>query len=237
MTTTAWDQAKTLADQHASASSLFVRLQNDGDKVVGVFCGEPYAREVYWTGETYADAPPEGGGARPSLRVSLNFFVPAEGAMKIIEGGTAWFRDVLEVRGKYGLDKWSFEVKRRGKKGDPKTKYSILPDAPVDEGIRARIGAAPLHDLSAIGAIGAGVETEVDPAAPTQRDPHPPTIDEDTARALLERLRPLPREIATAFLAEFKIARLRELRSCDLPSALRFVETHERSDAAVPFDL
>src|ERR1019366_4759697 len=105
-----------------------------------------------WDGQKYSDTPPEGVAAKPSLRVALNFYVHAEGAMKIIEGGTAWFKDVLEVKDKYGLEKWSFEIKRRGKKGDPKTKYSILPDAQVDEPMRARIAAAGLHDLSSVGA-------------------------------------------------------------------------------------
>jgi len=217
--TTAWDYAKKLADQHASAANLFVRLPNDGDKVVGVFCGEPFAREVFWTGETYADSPAE-AGAKPTLRVSLNFFVPAEGAMKIIEGGASWFRDLVDVRTKYGLDKWSFEVKRRGKKGDPKTRYTILPDAPVDEGLRARIGQTTLHDLTA---MGAGAEGEA--GAPTQPMA---AIDEPTARALADRLRLLPREALQAFLAEFQIERLRELSSSDLPGALRFIEGRER---------
>jgi hypothetical protein len=239
---TAWDQAKKLAEQHAGAGSLFVRLQNDGDKVVGVFCGDPYAREVYWTGETYSEVPPAGASGRPTLRILLNFFVPAEGAMKIVEGGTAWFRDVVGVRDKYVLDKWTFEVKRYGKKGDPKTRYSILPDAHIDDGVRARIAASPLHDLSNLGAgAGAGAEAEGgadaddDAMADTQRQPQ--TIDMDTARAVLDRLRPLPREVATALLAEFKVTRLRELLWMDLPRVMRFLETHERQAAAVPFDL
>jgi hypothetical protein len=49
----AWDNAKALAEKHAAAGGIFVRLQNDGDKVVGVFCGEPYAKEVYWDGQKY----------------------------------------------------------------------------------------------------------------------------------------------------------------------------------------
>ena len=44
--TNAWDVAKGLAEKHAQAGGLFVRLANNGDKVTGVFCGEPFAREV-----------------------------------------------------------------------------------------------------------------------------------------------------------------------------------------------
>jgi hypothetical protein len=225
----AWENAKALAEKHAAAGGIFVRMQNDGDKVVGVFCGEPFAKEVYWDGQKYIDTPPEGSALKPSLRVSLNFYVPAEGAMKIIEGGTAWFKDVLEVKDKYGLEKWSFEVKRRGKKGDPKTKYTILPDAPVDDAMRARIAAAGLHDL---GAVGAGSDAEVDPMADT-----PKTIDLDTARQLVDRLRPLPREVSQAFLAEMKIERIRDLLSADLPRAVRFIEARERPAPVDPFAL
>ena len=89
----AWDSAKKLAEKHAAQGGIFVRLQNDGDKVVGVFCGEPHAREVFWDGQKYLDTAPEGAPAKATLRVSLNFFVIAEGAMKIIEGNTTWFKD------------------------------------------------------------------------------------------------------------------------------------------------
>jgi len=226
----AWDNAKAMADKHAAAGGIFVRLQNDGDKVVGAFCGEPYAKEVYWDGEKYSDTPPEGAAAKASLRVSLNLFVPAEGAMKIIEGGTAWFKDVLAVKEKYGLDKYTFEITRRGKKGDPKTKYSILPDIPVDEAMRARIAAAGLHDL---GSIGAGSDGDAGGAAEG-----PKAIDLETARQLVDRLRPLPRDVASAFLAEMKIERIRDLMSADLPRALRFIESREKPAAAAdPFAL
>jgi hypothetical protein len=230
MMSNAWDTAKALAEKHVAAGGIFVRLQSDGDKIVGVFVGEPYAKEVYWDGTKYSDTPPEGAAVKASLRVSLNIFVPAEGAMKIIEGGTAWFKDVIAVRDKYGIDKYAFEITRRGKKGDPKTKYTILPDVPVDDSMRARIAATPLHDL---GAIGTGSDADADPA-PAES---PKTIDLETARQLVDRLRPLPRDAAQAFLAEMKIERIRDLLSADLPRALRFLEAREKPAAADPFAL
>ena len=119
----AWEMAKGLAEKHASTGGIFVRLASNGEKVTGVFCGEPFAREVVWTGERYEAFDPKNAahqadGKRPSLRVAMNFFVIADGAMKVIEGGTQWFKDVLKVRDKYGLDKWSFEIERRGDAGD-----------------------------------------------------------------------------------------------------------------------
>jgi hypothetical protein len=145
--TSAWDRAKNIADKHTSAGSLFVRLQNDGDKVIGAFVGEPAARELHWVDSKYeecvGDACPRcAAGAKPSFRVMFNFYVPAEGAMRIIEGGTMFFGAVLGIRDKYSLDGWLFEVKRIGKAKDPKTTYSVLPEKPIDEAMAATIREA-----------------------------------------------------------------------------------------------
>jgi hypothetical protein len=153
----AWDQARGLTDKHSKAGGIFVRLTNDGDKVTGVFCGDPQPREVIWLGDKYepydANNPAHRAtGKRPTLKVAINFFVPADNAMKVIEGGTQWFKDVLKVRTKYGLDKWLFEIERHGDAGDTKTSYTILPEEKIDPGMRARIDAVELHDLAAIGA-------------------------------------------------------------------------------------
>ena len=78
---------------------------------------------------------------RPSLRVMLNFYVPAESAMKVIEGGTVWFKNVLKIRDKYGVDKWLFEIERHGEAGDPKTTYSLLPEEELTDELRARMAA------------------------------------------------------------------------------------------------
>lgn len=153
--TSAWEHARSLAEQHAGAGGVYVRLANNGDKIVGVFCGEPHAHEVHWTGEQYEECTGRactwcGTGKRPSLRVALNFFVPTQNSMRIIEGGTAWFKDVVKVRDKYGLDTWQFEIERHGESGDPKTTYSVLPDRKIDPDIFAKIQAAKLNDLVAL---------------------------------------------------------------------------------------
>src|SRR5512138_846999 len=137
-----WDKARTLADKHASQGGIFVRLAGDGDKIVGVFCGEPFAREVVWTGEryeTYDAANKAHADKRPSLRVMLNFYVPAESAMKVIEGGTVWFKDVLKIRVKYGVDKWLFKIESNGEAGSPKTTYSLLPEEKHTDELKAKI--------------------------------------------------------------------------------------------------
>ena len=139
MSLNAWESASRLADKHANQGGIFIRLAANGDKVVGAFVGEPFAREVVWTGERYETFDPAvHADKRPSLRVTINFFVPAESDMKVIEGGTVWFKDVLKVRDKYGLDKWLFEIERHGDAGDPKTTYSLRPAEKTDDTLTAR---------------------------------------------------------------------------------------------------
>jgi hypothetical protein len=153
--TTAWDHAKGLADRHTGGAGTFIRLQNDGDAVVGAFVGEPTARELHWLDGRAEECAGHGcvhcrNGARPSLRILLNFYVPAESAMKVIEGGMMFFGSVLNVREKYGLDKWLFEVKRVGRPKDPKTTYTILPERPIDDAVATCLRTTPRHDLVAL---------------------------------------------------------------------------------------
>lgn len=211
--TNAWDAAKGLADKHANSGGVFVRLANDGDKVTGVFCGEPYAREVIWTGERYETYDPkntahQSESKRPSLRVAINFFVLTEGALKVIEGGTQWFKDVLKVRDKYGLDKWSFEIERHGDSGDPKTKYTILPEEKIDDQLRARLTKAELHNLEAVvlngGASGSNDVVDDGP------------IDPAVVADFVARMKALPRSDVDALLGELGVQRVRELRASDV---------------------
>jgi len=224
--TTAWDMATSMADKHANSGGIFVRLAANGDKIIGAFCGEPYAREVIWTGERYEQFDENNTahqGKRPSLRVMLNFYVPAEGAMKVIEGGTVWFKDLLKVRDKYGLDKWLFEIERHGDAGDPKTTYSILPEEKLDDEMRARIAAAEPHDLKS---IGAGNADDNGKNSATTRKPSNAAgpIDPRVAGDLVAKLKALPRSDVDAFLAEFGVQRVRDLEAKHETSARAFID-------------
>ena len=150
---TSWDKAKEMSNQHSSANAIFVRLANDGDKVVVAFVGDPYCREVIWTGERYERFDPDdlaNTGKRASLRVAFNLFIPAEDGVKIFDGGLMFFNDVIKIREKYGLDEWLFEIERHGPPRDVKTVYSILPEEKIDNELRARIAAAELYDLESL---------------------------------------------------------------------------------------
>ncbi len=224
--TTAWEMATTMADKHANSGGIFVRLAGNGDKIVGAFCGEPYAREVIWTGERYEQFDENNSahqGKRPSLRVMLNFYVPAEGAMKVIEGGTVWFKDVLKVRDKYGLDKWLFEIERHGDAGDPKTTYSILPEEKLDDEMRARIAAAEAHDLKSIGTGNDEGDGKSSTATKKPSNAAGP-IDPRVAGDLVAKLKALPRSDVDAFLAEFGVQRVRDLEAKHETAARAFID-------------
>jgi hypothetical protein len=218
----AWDTAKSLTEKHTNVGGLFVRLASRGDKVTGVFCGEPYTREVVWTGERYeiydARQPAhQAEGRRPSLRVAMNFFALTEGAMKVIEGGSQWFKDVLKVRDKYGLDRWSFEIERHGDAGDPKTKYTILPEEKIGDDLRQKLATTALHDLESLlgSKSAAGPGREEARATPAGGEP----IDHETGMALVARLKGLPRSCVDEFLVEMGVQRIRQLTVADLPRA------------------
>ena len=216
-----------MAKKHASSGGMFVRLKDHGDKVVGAFCGEPYAREVVWTGQGYEEYDREihgDGGA--SLRVTLNFYVPSEHKMKIVEGGTEWFNGLLKVQEKYGLSEWLFEIERNGAAKDPKTKYSILPEARLSDDQKAEIERLELHDLEAI-ANGTKPPASPEPAADGP-------MAEELVRALTERLKALPEADLEVFLRGLQVSRVREIRNSQAEKALTLLAKLEASQAKAP---
>ncbi len=206
----AWDYAKEVAEKHANQGGLFVRLQSNGDKVVGAFCDEPYAREVHWL-DKYEDCQGEG-------------CPPAEDSMKVIEGGVRWFNDVAKVREKYGLDKWLFEIERHGESGDSKTKYSILPEEKIDDATKAKIDGAELNNLVA---LNGGSEKSETPASEN--------ISAAVAGELVARLKVLPRTKVDEFLKKFNIGRVRELRAKDEDTARAFIADADSEQGVDPF--
>lgn len=221
----AWEQAEGLAEQHSNAGSgLFVSLKNDGDKVVGAFVGEPLPREVHWAGERYEECTRNascrhcGEGKRPTLRVAMNFFVRAEGEMKIIEGGVSWFKDLVKARNKYGLGKWFFEIERHGAAGNPKTTYTILPDAQITDADTEQIAALALHDL----AVAVRGDGEASGSADGKRGGR--SIDVRVSSQFVARLKALPRDAVEVFLKKFGVQRIRDLKESQEDAARAFID-------------
>ena len=235
----AWDDAEKAADEH-SGSDKFVQLKNDGDKVVGAFLGDPHTRELFYNKkeEKYEDFTEEHrkAGKTPSLRVSLNMLVTAEGngenmnkvdppKVKIIEGGVKWFKAVLKNKKKYGLDKKYFEVERSGAKGDTKTTYTVLPDDSISDEDRKAMRELDLHDLTE--AAGQNDQSPGDDDFDSYNkskggSPDDP-IDESEADELMASLRKRPREDIDKFLSKFGVKRIKTLKKKDLADAKKFV--------------
>jgi hypothetical protein len=251
--TDSWESAIEVAEKHAQAGGTFVRLANDGDKVVGAFCGVPHTREVVWVDGHYelykADKHPD---KTPSPRFMLNIYVPAEGKMKVIEQGAQWFKAVLKVREKYGLDTWLFEVQRSGAAGDTKTKYTVLPETKIDAELRAQIDAAELHKLDKLGLSdveddepepherAASKAAPAKPAAPAAHAKAAPShpkaaaagvVEVSVARELADRLKALPRDEAMTFLQRFDIEKVRDLKAADETKARAFIADLEKKHA------
>ena len=228
----AWAEAEALSKKALEGNGIFLRLVNDGDKTVVVFRGDPCARQVHWTGEGYADCAGQGcehcaTGNRSTLRVGFNVYAVSDRTMKIMEGGAKWFTDVVKVRNKYGLDKYAFEIERHGAAGSPKTTYSILPDVPIDDCLRARMDALTPHDLGSQ-AVRATVAAEVAASAPsaaTSTSPaFEPPIDIGPAREIHQQLSRLAPDDVDAFKAAFGISKVTGLKARDEDKARQFIQ-------------
>ena len=222
-----WDGAKELTQKNAGG--IFIRLQNDGEKFVAAFRGDPFAREMHWVGEEYGECTGKGcegcaKGSKLTTRVKINVFAVAEKAMKIFECSGKTFQDLLAVREKYGVDKWCFEVKRHGAAKSTKTKYSVLPE----------------RELSAESG-----RRRTPPPSTTSRSPkttrvtQPPRCGPRTRTRGLpaivaefrERLRRLPKDTAYyPILGTFGCERLDEILAVDEHRARALIERAERGE-------
>jgi len=233
----AWEHAQELAERHAASGGLFVKLANDGDKIVGIFMGAPHARETHWDQDRYVDCSGKGdcglceAGTKASLRTAMNFYVGEEKAVKIVEGGVSWFNNLMKCRAKYGLTNWSFEIERHGAANDPRTTYTLLPHEQLTTEDLKLLGTLELHDLGDV------LSREYDAPAPRRPEAKPPidrnasvakngnlSVKLEVAERVKARLKQLPAVQVQAFLKRFGIARIRELSARDEDAAFAFLD-------------
>src|SRR3972149_4189253 len=107
-----WQQTEELAKKHDQGGGQWVKLAGDGDKTVVVFLGEPYPREVCFVDGKYMpfDEKLKAQGLKASLRVALNVALYDTKEVKVLEQGVGFCKARVQIRAKYGLDKWAFEV-------------------------------------------------------------------------------------------------------------------------------
>ncbi len=239
-----WDSTRKKSEEHESSGGLFLKLADDGDKAVGVFCGEPLAREVHWINKTqrYEDCTGdecdecEKSNKSPSLRVSMNFYETAAAAMKIWEFSNAVFTDVCKVKDKYGLDKKIFEIERHGKKGDTDTSYTILPENDeIDSKLKKAIDKAKLHDLTKTGKDdddegGQDFPKDDEDGGKKAKDDgngEDKAVAKKTVTAITDRLKGLPKDDIKLFMKEFKVEKIRELTQSQVKAAVAFIKEKE----------
>jgi hypothetical protein len=232
MASSMWQQTEEMAKKHDQGGSLWLKLQNDGDKAVVVFLGEPFPREVCFADGKYLpfDDKLKAQGLKPSLRVALSVALYDSKEVKVLEQGVMFFKDLVRVREKYGLDKWAFEIQRHGAAKDPKTTYSILPEHQLTAEEQRAFQALPMHDLAKLyegEAEGAG-------AAPlgSYDKKADAAVDPKVAQAIAAQLKTLPREAVDRFLQKFAVQRIKDLPAGQVEKARAFVEQLQGEFAA-----
>lgn len=210
-----WDQTAELAKRHEQSGGNWLKLAGDGDKAVLVFLGEPFPREVCFVDGNYqpVDEKLKAQGVKVSLRVAINVALFDTKEVKVLEQGVVFFKDLVRVKEKYGLERWAFEVQRHGAAKDPKTSYSILPEHQLSDEQRRAFAALPLHDLDKLYA------GETDEAQGSGQ-----VIDPKEAQELAAQLKALRREAVDRFLEQFGIQRIKDLSISQLEKATAFVE-------------
>ena len=224
MATNRWQQTEERGKKHDQGGSLWLKLQNDGDKAVVVFLGEPHPREVCFVDGKYVavDDKLKAQGIKPSLRVALTVAVFDTQEVKVLQPGVVFFKDLVRVREKYGLEKWAFEIQRHGAAKDPKTSYSILPEHQLTAEQQKAFQALPLHDLARLyteEADGAGA-----PPLGSYDQKADAAVDPKVAQAIATQLKALPREAVERFLQKFGVQRIKDLPAALADKARAFVD-------------
>lgn len=213
-----WNATQKMAERHGDGGGKFVKLPKDGDKIVGVFCGEPHPREVVWNGERYEAYNGE-SGVKAVMRVAINFFDLESRTMRIMENGVTWFKDLLKVKDKYGLEQQAYEVERHGT--GAQTSYTIMPERKLsDEEVR-EIAGTTLHDLAQ--PVGGGEGSDFNSYGQSKDA----ALDPHEASEMVARLKSLPREEVDAFLKRFGVSKVRDLRASDKDAAWGFINEAE----------
>lgn len=227
MASNMWEQTAAMAKQHEQQGGAWLKLANDGDIAVVVFLGEPHPREVVFLDNKFVpfDEKLKAQGHKPSLRVALNVAVYGTREVKVMEQASTFFTNLLQVRAKYGLETWAFEVKRHGAAKDPKTTYSLLPEKQLSPAEVTDFQALRLHDLPKLyAAEAAAAASGTSPAATSSPKVGEP-VDVKLAQAMATALNALPREAVDRFLQKFGVQRIRDIPASKGELARAFVDS------------
>lgn len=136
--------------------ALFVSMK-DGDKVTGLFAGEPSIFKIHWVGNKSLVCvgkelcEPCQSGDKAKFRFKLNMIVKEDGVAmaKIFEGAYGMFLDLKNLHeSDYNLEDTVVTVYRKGQKTD--TRYTVLPVPPKGQPTPAELELmkkVPLNSL------------------------------------------------------------------------------------------
>lgn len=232
---------KVKDEVNASTETRFLRLEDDGDSAVVAFLGEPFLRTVFWDGDKYAtyDEAAKNRGAHKVVRIAQNVAVceidrsSGKAMMKILgvrifEQGKRFFKSLIKMDEKFGVESRLFEIERQGSKGSNDTSYMILPVYELDADDRRTLVDLELFDL----------EKELDEDQPTNESPsNSGPVAEADADNLISVLKghPDPQAAAESFCKQFGISRVRDLPQSRLKEAYRYLDEIRSDSKANPF--
>jgi hypothetical protein len=259
-----WDKANETADRISAQGKVFIRLENDEDKIVGAFLGDPHVEEVIWNEKLKQNEPftkeHEAAGKKPSAKFFLNFYATAEGngskttpidppTVRVFNCSLKTFKGVQKARDKYGLENKFFEIERKGKKGDTQTTYTVLPEGDISSELKSSLAkAVAAHEafIEKGTKVPEGVlvlhdlvkiasgEDETEDASKKNGASKSDAISTEDSQALVRRLKNIPRAMTDKFLARFGLATVKELKLKDLDTAKEFVSSLEKEAAPPP---
>ncbi len=145
--TNAWNDIDEAMKKFSTGK--FLRLADDGDKAVVVFLGDPKKREIAYIDGGIVPAADAPKGAKTSMKIEMNVAHITETGMevKIYSMGIKTYSLLKNIRNKYGLDAWSFEITRSGKAKSTDTSYSILPETKLSPEEKEELMQLELFDL------------------------------------------------------------------------------------------
>lgn len=241
-----WDTATRTAETAKSRSGIFARLENNGDKMIVAFLGEPEAKEVHWTGDsteicTGDDCKKCKKGDVPQARFSINVYVKTKtadgesqevGKVQIFEQGVLWYNKLEVVKAKYGLDKWWFEIERQGKAGSKKTKYTVLPDEKMTDDEKEELVKCKLNSLTSTRDDDDEDDDDNDTKKNTQsssskkESPDGPMSADDVSD-IMRRMQNQPKDEIKKFLEKFDVKRFKDLKTSQRADAIKFIKQLE----------
>ena len=177
-------------EMEKSTDERFLRLEEDGDRALVFFAGEPYHRYVYWDGQQTREWS-EGCGQKKTLRVAMNVILcDIEDdkleikEVRVIEQGKRFFKNVSKRDKKDGIRDWIFEIERSGGKGDTDTTYDIDAEYELSDKEWEKLMSVKLIDLEQLYAeLGGGDDDKKKRSKPVKEEVEEEEDEDDIINA------------------------------------------------------